>query len=317
LASRRAAPLAAALAALLGGCRSYPYAKKTPDELFADAGVDIREGNGTAATTKLDYLKTKFPDFPDKQGVEFRSAEAMRVSGKLWPAFVEFRKFEERYRVTSLYYSQLQDNIYAIGTQLIQSRSSVLGLGIFRDADDGVVVLQFYVDKFATSTRADEALRQIAEYKYEVGDYAGSIAAYEKILKGYTSSAWRDQAEYRIGIAHMRSVRRADQDQNELLKAQDQLTTYLATRVEGARREDAKIALRECEDLLAKSEYMIGEFYRVIDQPFGAALHYEIAITKYPAAKYSVEAERRLDELERSKKGRPASKPESASASGP
>ena len=307
---------AAAIAACLAACRTYPYAQKTPDELFADAGVDIGDGNGAAALNKLEYLKTKFANY-NKEGVEFRTADAERVSGKLWRAFTDFKQFEEHYRVTSYYYKNLQDSVYAIGTQLIQSRYSFLGLGIFRDADDGVLVLQFFVEKFSASSRADEALRQIAEYKYEIGDYQGAIEAYEKILNGYKFSVWRDQAEYRIAIARLRGVRRADLDQNDLFKARQELQVYLATRAEGARREEARIALRECEEKLAESEYLIGEFYRIIGQHFGALLHYELAITNYPAAKYTVEAERRVDELARASKSETPPKPAESAPTAP
>lgn len=291
----RHAALAAALAAT-AACQSYPYSKKGPDELFADAGTDIAEGRGSEALKKLEYLGGKFPEFPDKEGVEFRTAEAKRVKGNLWRSFVEFREFFSRYPVTSRFRS-LEDNVYAIGTQLIQSRASFLGTGLFRDADDGVAVLEFFVDNFPSSSRADEALRQIAEYRYELGDYPGAIRAYERILNAYLASAWRDQAEYRIALCHLKGVRRADLDQTEMLKARELLTNYLQTRAEGARRDEVKAALRECDEKLAESEYRIGEYYRVIGQRFGAELHYKLAITNYPGTAFAREAERRIDAL--------------------
>jgi outer membrane assembly lipoprotein YfiO len=166
-------------------------------------------------------------------------------------------------------------------------------------------VLNFLVDNFALGPYADEALRRVAQYKFLSGDYPGAIAAYERILRTYPGSTWRDLAEYRIGIAHLRSVQRADLDRSELLRAHEALASYLESRLEGTRLEEARAALAECEERLAESEYRIAEFYRTIDQPFGARLHYENAITGYPGTEYAAKAEERIDDL-------PASAPSGA-----
>lgn len=301
------AALAAAASATAPACQTYSYSKKSPDELFADAGVDLQNNRGTAALAKLDYLKSKFPDFPDKEGVEFRVAEATKVNGSYWRAFVLFRQFLEHYPVTTRI-GGFESNVYEIGTRLVQSRASFLGTGLARDADDGVVVLEYFVEKFPTNVKADEALRQIGDYKFEIGDFQGAIQAYERILNGYRASAWRDPAEFRIAICHLRTVRRPELDQSELQKAKEALQSYLTTRSEGARRDEAKAALRECEELLAASEYSIGEFYRVIGKPFGAEYHYKAALIQYPGTVAAAKAEERITEAdERERVGNAAS----------
>ncbi len=293
----RLALLAVSLAPLLGGCKApYRYEQKTPDELNADAGADLRGGDGHAALAKLDFLKSKFPEFPDRQGVDFKVSEAKKLNGSLWKSFVSFREFLERYPITS-YFAAAEKHIFEIGTNLLQSRSSFLGTGLFRDSDDGVLVLNFLVEKFPSSSLADEALRRVAQYRFESGDYAGAILDYERILKGYPGSPWRDFAEYRIAIAHLRAVPRPDLDQSELRAAREALTNYLATRPEGARQEEARAALAETEELLAESEFRIGAFYERIDEPFGASIHYKNVVTEYPRTLFASRAERRLDAL--------------------
>jgi len=289
--------VAALLASILAACASpYVLERKTADELFADAGTDIRDGNGRGAITKLEYLKTKYPDFPDREGVDFRLAEARRVNGDLWRAFVEFREFLQRYPITSLS-SRIESNLFEIGRQLLDSRWSFLGTGLFREADDGVAVLYFLVDNFPHGPKADDALRRVAQYKFLARDYAGAVADYERIIRAYPSSAWRDLAEYRIGIAYLRSVERADLDRSALLKAREALGSYLATRPEGSSLEEARAALYECDEKLAESEFRIGEFYRRIDEPFGARLHYRNAVIGYPVTQYAARAEARLAEM--------------------
>lgn len=290
-------PTVAVLAALLcASCVSYPYSKKNADELFADAGIDVENNNGADAIRKLDYLKDKFPDFADKEGVEFRYIEARKALGKYWKAFTDLREFLQKYRVTTRH-AKSEELLYEIGTTLLQDMSSFLGTGIARTADDGVIVLEYLREQFPSSRYGDEALRRLAQYRFEKRDYQAAIRDYELILKAYPGSQWRDLAEYRIAIAHLRGLKRPDLDQSELVKAKDALVNYLATRPEGVRLEEAKSALRETEEKLAESEYRIGEFYRVVEQPFGASIHYKNALLQYPGTAFAAKAEERLAEM--------------------
>lgn len=282
------------LAGAAASCATrYPYERKSADELYADAGLDINNNDGTAAMNKLDYIKEKHPDFPEKEGVDFRYVEARKAKGKLWKSFVELREFLEKYPVSSRR-SKAEELLFEIGTSLLQSTSSFLGTGLARDADDGVLVLEFLVDNFQNSRLGDESLRRMAQYKFESGDYPGAIRDYQRILKSYLGSQWRDLAEFRIAIAHLRTVRRPDLDQSELLKAREALQNYLSTHPEGSRLEEAMAALRETHEMLAESEFRIGDYYRVIEQPYASALHYKNAIAQYPGTRFAAKAEERL-----------------------
>lgn len=278
-------------------CRAgYPYSQRSADEIYADAGIDIENGNGTDALSKLNYLRDKHTTFPDQEGVDFRFAEAKKLNGKFWASFVDLREFLQKYRVTTRH-AKSEELLFDLGTILLQSTSSLLGLGVARESDDGVLVLEYLREQFPNSRYGDEALRRMAQYRFESRDYQGAIRDYELILKVYPGSQWRDLAEYRIAIAHLRGLRRPDLDQSELLKARESLQSYLLSRPEGARLDEAKAALRETEEKLAESEYKIGEFYRVVKEPFGAALHYKSAIVTYPGTDYAARAEARLAEM--------------------
>lgn len=274
----------------------YPYEKKTADELYADAGVDLQNNDGDAATYKLDYIKDKHPEFPDKEGVDFRYAEAKKAKGKYWKAFVDLREFREKYPVSSRH-AKSEELLFDIGTLLLQSTSSFLGTGLAKDADDGVIVLEYLVDNFQNSRLGDEALRRMAQYKYETRDYPGAINDYQRILKSYLGSQWRDLAEFRIALSHLRGVRRPDLDQSELLKAKEALQNYLSTRPEGSRLEEAAAALREANEWLAESEYKIGEYYRVVEEPYAASVHYKNTIINYPGTGFAAKAETRLADM--------------------
>ncbi|MBL8694501.1 MAG: outer membrane protein assembly factor BamD [Planctomycetes bacterium] len=296
--SSRRTPLAlAALTLVVAACQSaYPYDAKTPDEIQADARADIERRDASSALTKLEYIRTKHPDYPDQEGVDFKHAVAKKIQGRLWKAFVEFREFLEKYRASSYVHESAQ-HIYDIGTQLIQSRSSFLGTGIFREADDGVLVLTYFAEQFPNHPSLDAALRLMAGYKFETGDYPGAIADYDRIVKAHLESPWHDFAEYRIAICHLRSVRRADLDQSELRKAYEALQSYLTFRTSGMRREEVMAALRECTEKLSESEYRIGDFYRVLGKHFGAAQHFRLAATQYPGTYWAVKAEEALAAL--------------------
>ncbi|MFN0205712.1 MAG: outer membrane protein assembly factor BamD [Planctomycetota bacterium] len=289
--------LIVALAAGAASCRApYPYSQRSADEIYADAGIDIENGNGSGAMAKLNYLRDRHATFPDQEGVDFRFVEAKKLNEDYWNAFEDLREFLQKYRVTTRH-AKSEELLFELGTTLLQSTSSLLGLGIARESDDGVLVLEYLREQFPNSRYGDEALRRMAQYRFESRDYQGAIRDYELILKVYPGSQWRDLAEYRIAIAHLRGQKRPDLDQSELLKARESLQNYLLSRPEGVRLDEAKAALRETEEKLAESEYKIGEFYRVVEQPFGAALHYKNAIVTYPGTEYAARAEERLAQM--------------------
>jgi outer membrane protein assembly factor BamD len=84
---------------------------------------------------------------------------------------------------------------------------------------------------------------------------------YREFLSFYPTNRRADYAQYKLGMTHFRQMRSAPRDQTETRDAIKEFLTFVARYPGSSLMPDAKAKLREAQDRVAESDYLIGLFY--------------------------------------------------------
>lgn len=292
-------PRLAWAAVLLPACSSIPffgggrYADRTPDQLLAEAGVDLAKfEEGAKAGTpdrdlarealrKLEHLRDKKGGGPDKETLEFRRVQALHALDRRWDAYLAAKAFAEAYP-TSTRRPDLERILHEIGLAYDRDTEGIPLLGWFPRRGSAVPILETLVEHFPRGDAADDALRRIGAYYFDEGDWIEARTAYERLLKGYAGSEWADLAEFRAGICNLREAGAPSHDLGAMRRSREKLEGYLKNRPEGGKRAEAQAALAQVLEMLAEREWRTGEFYRRIGNTFGARHHWGETVSGYP-----------------------------------
>ena len=88
-----------------------------------------------------------------------------------------------------------------------------------------------------------------------------AINEYREFLSFYPLNPRADYAQYKLGICHFRQMRGAPRDQTETRDAIKEFQTFVARYPNSSLMPEAKARLRESQDRLAESDYLVGLFY--------------------------------------------------------
>ncbi|MGH7150339.1 MAG: outer membrane protein assembly factor BamD, partial [Planctomycetota bacterium] len=285
--------------AVLPACSSIPffgggrYADRTPEQLLAEAGVDlakVEEGKAAGAPDrdlarealrKLEHLRDKRGGGPDKETLEFRRVQALHALERRWDAYTAAKAFAETYP-TSTRRSDLERILYEIGLAYDRDTGGIPLFGWFPRRGSAVPVFETLVEHFPRGDHADEALRRIGGYYFDEEEWIEARTAYERLLKGYAGSEWADLADFRVGICNLREAGAPSHDLGAMRRAREKLEGYLKNRPEGGKRAEAQAALAQVLEMLAEREWRTGEFYRRIGNEFGARHHWREAVSGFP-----------------------------------
>ena len=88
-----------------------------------------------------------------------------------------------------------------------------------------------------------------------------AINEYREFLSFYPLNPRADYAQYKLGICHFRQMRGAPRDQTETRDAIKEFQTFVARYPNSPLMPEGKARLREAQDRLAESDYLVGLFY--------------------------------------------------------
>ena len=117
------------------------------------------------------------------------------------------------------------------------------------------------IDQYPFSPYAEEAELKIGLAYYKNHDYAESIGALNDFLRMHPTSKYVEQASYYLGMAHFDQIGRPDQDQTHTELALQQFQTLEQRFPESDFAALAHQKVEICRELLARHEYLIGNFY--------------------------------------------------------
>jgi outer membrane protein assembly factor BamD len=88
-----------------------------------------------------------------------------------------------------------------------------------------------------------------------------AINEFTEFLSFYPTNRRADYAQYKLGLAHFRQMRKAERDQTETREAISQFRTFVTRYPTSELMSEVQMKLREARDRLSESDYLIGYFY--------------------------------------------------------
>lgn len=120
---------------------------------------------------------------------------------------------------------------------------------------------QKLIDQYPFSPYAEEAELNIGLAYYKMHNYAESVGALNDFLRMHPTSKHLDVASYYLAMAHYDQMGRPDQDQTHTELALQQFETIERRFPESDFAELAHEQIAICREMLARHEYLIGDFY--------------------------------------------------------
>jgi outer membrane protein assembly factor BamD len=151
---------------------------------------------------------------------------------------------------------------------------------------------EYVKSKYPFSPVSAKAELRIADIRLADGRDLEAAEAYERFAKDHPSSDEVDYALSRAGIAHLKASPPdfalfppvQEKDQRETEKAVATLRTFLEKYPKSQYVPEAQKALAKAEDLLAKRELYVGDYYFKRGYYAGAAGRYQDLVDSYPSA---------------------------------
>jgi outer membrane protein assembly factor BamD len=88
-----------------------------------------------------------------------------------------------------------------------------------------------------------------------------AINEFQEFLSFYPTNPRADYAQYRLGLAHFRQMRKPQRDQSETREAVKAFETLVARYPSSSLMDEVKEKLREAHDRLSDADYQVGFFY--------------------------------------------------------
>jgi outer membrane protein assembly factor BamD len=88
-----------------------------------------------------------------------------------------------------------------------------------------------------------------------------AINEFREFLTFYPTNRRADYAQYKLGIAHFRQMRAPQRDQTETREAIKELEAFVERYPNSSLMPEARAKLREAQDRLSDSSYLVGYFY--------------------------------------------------------
>ena len=88
-----------------------------------------------------------------------------------------------------------------------------------------------------------------------------AINEFTEFLSFYPTNKRADYAQYKLGLAHFRQMRKPERDQTETRDAIKELQTFVARYPNSELMPEVKAKLRDARDRLSDADYLVGFFY--------------------------------------------------------
>lgn len=177
----------------------------------------------------------------------------------------------------------------------------VLGCSMFSDNDAPAPTAgadrtdaQIFVGDTIEMNYDPNVILKRAESFHEQEGYAEAIVEYQHFLDLHRNHILAPYAQYRLALSHFKMIQTIDRDMTPVKKAREEFRELIAEFSASQYEAEARVKIRECEDLLAKNHLFVGTFYFNREQYLAAAKRFEKIIDRYPSTEEAVEAKLQL-----------------------
>jgi outer membrane protein assembly factor BamD len=149
----------------------------------------------------------------------------------------------------------------------------------------GRLTLQTLINTYPDSEYLSKAKLAIADSYYNEGGVTGltqADAEYKDFITFFPTAPEAPEAQYRVGMAHVRMMAKADRDQTEAKVADAEFKEFLLKYPDSPLIPRVKGRLRQTQEVLAQGEYYTANFYYMHNAFPAARSRFQEILDKYP-----------------------------------
>ncbi len=145
-----------------------------------------------------------------------------------------------------------------------------------------VELLTAFLDAHPGSNQLDEVLYLLGGAHQKTGDNLLAVQDYERLIRDFPQSSFREQAEFERAEANYREALKPSLDPEGTETALSLFRAYLIRYPSGTHVEEARAGIEDCLDRLAVKALMNAETYRRLERPKAEVIYLEKALTTKP-----------------------------------
>ncbi len=235
---------------------------------------------------------------PQGGEAQFRLAEILQQAGELDRAFKEYSFFITRYPGSANFDKALEAQVQIANAYLEGRRIRLLGIPISRGYERAQTMYQEILANAPFSKFAPMAQFNLGLSFEKQGNVPEAVNAYQVVMDRYPTSSVADDAMYQIGYIHMRvGFAGGSQDLSSLILAKNTFEDFLfqfpnSEKVPQAKENMEMITARESGDIMA-----IARFYDRSKDFRAAFIYYNDVIRRAASADEAEIARIRIEEL--------------------
>jgi outer membrane protein assembly factor BamD (BamD/ComL family) len=280
--------------AALAACSSSGLDVTPEPKLLEEARTSLAAGDLDRAVACSEALIERSSDSARKQEALYLAGEAHFADGEWVKAFEHYQTLLHDFPY-SQYVPKIEEHVYAIGVEYLSRQPWLFFHDLFSGRERGAEVMREFASSFPNSSKADDALAAVANYRFSRREYEDAVVFYQRIARSYPDSEWADLAAYRRADCWRLDTRGGGYEERALLRAASEYRRYLAERPRGAFAKQAQEQALWVDEQVAIGEVKIARLYLLREQPTGAQIHFANVALAYPRTKAADEARQELE----------------------
>lgn len=157
--------------------------------------------------------------------------------------------------------------------------------------NDAATLLDEIMFQCGGQSSTDTVIYLLAMAQMETDKLDDAKTHFKRLVDNYSTSAYYQEARFRVGQCSFMSSNTYDRDQTETRDAIRELSEFLQDAPTGAWADSANDHIAKCFDKLAHRDFASARFYSRVDRHDAAAVYYRSLIEEYPTSKYVNEAQ--------------------------
>jgi outer membrane protein assembly factor BamD len=167
---------------------------------------------------------------------------------------------------------------------------------------DAIEILEGFIRTSPGASLVPQAKMRLGDARFELEDFTLARAEYEDVVQDYPTSPYVEEARWKIARCEYSSIHAYDRDPTETEQTVQLVEAFLRDYPNSTFAPDAKKALDDCRDRLARREYETGRFYERRGRPRSALIQFQFVVSHYPETVWSRKSLLRLGEIHLSRK---------------